>query len=101
MHVEHTSDENILHSFDTPKLQGGKPGFKMRLQNRTQVTPLGKPSEKPVTRAKHNECSLTFRDSHKFKKSFSGCGKQSESESQTQKSKQECYSPTIAAVEGT
>ena len=31
MHVEIDSVENILHYFDTPKSQGGKPGFEMKL----------------------------------------------------------------------
>ncbi len=30
MHVKITSVENILHYFDTPKPQGGKPGFEMK-----------------------------------------------------------------------
>jgi hypothetical protein len=34
MHVENTSVENILHYFDTPKPQGGKPVFKMKLHIR-------------------------------------------------------------------
>jgi hypothetical protein len=31
MQVEIDSVENILHYFDAPKSQGGKPGFEMKL----------------------------------------------------------------------